>query len=164
MAQTHLPHLQHVSQAYCYSPVHVIGKATLFVQPGDLHMNLYFGVVRNLTVPLLFPTSFIESLVKIVFPMDPRIVSTRSCLVKVSWNTIQCRANWMGCREMLRPIMTKCRAIAKDHIWKSHKVCHDPAERKSICITHDQQHHNHLQGATNEFDAKSNGPTIVKDC
>lgn len=46
----------------------------LFVQLGDLHVHVHFGVVTYDTMALLVGTSLINQLVQIILRMDWRIV------------------------------------------------------------------------------------------
>lgn len=59
------------------NPVHIIGQVMLFVQLGDLHVHVQFGVVDNLAVLVLIGTSIIVTFVKGIFPMEPLIVPIR---------------------------------------------------------------------------------------
>lgn len=55
------------------SPDQVIDKILFFVQLGDLHVRVYFGVVGNLTLPLLVGASSIARFVKAIFLIECRI-------------------------------------------------------------------------------------------
>lgn len=57
-----------------HSPVYIICKVLLFVQLRILHVRVHFGVVDDLAVLLQFGTSFIDSAVNGIFPMERRIV------------------------------------------------------------------------------------------
>lgn len=76
MARLLLPRLQHVAQVCLEEPV--INKVERFVQQGHLHVRYHFGVVNNITVPLLVVTLFIKAFVNRIFPLERRIVYTRS--------------------------------------------------------------------------------------
>lgn len=66
----HNPRLRHVTS----QKVEVVAAIFLDVRTGDSVLRVMSGIVRNLTVPVLLGTSFIDRFIKVIFASERKIV------------------------------------------------------------------------------------------
>lgn len=85
MARPHPPHPQYVSQLYLkWTPVNVIFRFMIFVPLDHLHVQVHFGAVNVLAVPLLIGASFIDRYVNANLLPKGRVVRVRSLPVRIT--------------------------------------------------------------------------------
>lgn len=100
----------------------------LFVQLGDPHIRVHFGVVHNGSATLLVNPLFIERFVKRVVHMKRFIGTVRSPTISINSEYTPRWTNWLKYRaaRKLRPIritdMEKCKvtAIESGNVWPGH--------------------------------------------
>lgn len=83
MAGLHWPHTKPLSQDCLKPSCQRHKQSLLFVKLGNVHMQVLFGVVENLAVPLLVRTEFIERFVEWLLSIERRIVQTHSSPVPI---------------------------------------------------------------------------------
>lgn len=145
--------------------VTVIDKVMLFVLLGNLLVRVHFSVVENLGVALTIRISLVDRTVKMIFQMEWHIAPIWSLPFEII-------LRWWPPSDLLARFKNSSDAETISDYFKDNdertqllraanalQYCWN----RGMCTSHNQQRWSHLHGATPELDAKSIGPSGLKD-